>query len=86
MCQFDTFKILSSHVVTTSITALCVVKLFVPKVGTSSIDWTQVSRFHLKTETKRCLRIIVVLLVVFFRLQCNNINMDLGDTNPHLIN
>jgi hypothetical protein len=30
------------------------------EVGTSSIDWTQLSRFHLKTETESSLRNVVL--------------------------
>jgi hypothetical protein len=31
-----------------------------PKTRSSSIDWAQLSRFHLKTETESCLRNIVL--------------------------
>jgi hypothetical protein len=32
-----------------------------PEIGTSSIDWTQLSRFYLKTETESSLRNVVFL-------------------------
>jgi hypothetical protein len=31
-----------------------------PEIGTSSIDWAQLSRFYLKTETETSLRIVVL--------------------------
>jgi hypothetical protein len=34
-------------------------KIFGPEIGTSSIDWTQLSRFFLKTETEFSLRNVV---------------------------
>jgi hypothetical protein len=32
-----------------------------PEIGTSSIDWAQLSRFHLKTETESSLRNVVLV-------------------------
>jgi hypothetical protein len=32
-----------------------------PELGDSSIDWVQLIRFHLKTETESCLRNVVCL-------------------------
>jgi hypothetical protein len=33
---------------------------YIPEIGTSSIDWAQLSRFYLKTETESSLRNVVV--------------------------
>jgi hypothetical protein len=46
-----------------------------PEIRTSSIDWAQLSRFHLKTETECSLRNVV------FR----NINRAMGNVKKHLI-
>jgi hypothetical protein len=34
-------------------------KLLGPEIGTGYIDWAQLSRFHLKTETESSLRNVV---------------------------